>query len=77
MNPKLPRVSGERAIRALKRTGWYEHHKRGSHVYLRHLGHPGVQVTVSVHGGQDLLPKTLSGILKQAGLEVEEFLKLL
>jgi predicted RNA binding protein YcfA (HicA-like mRNA interferase family) len=77
MNPKLPRVSGERVTRALKRAGWYEHHKRGSHVYLRHSGLPGVQVTVSVHGGQDLLPKTLSSILKQAGLEVEEFLRLL
>ena len=30
------------------RGGWHEHHRRGSHVYLRHQDKPGKQVTISV-----------------------------
>jgi predicted RNA binding protein YcfA (HicA-like mRNA interferase family) len=74
---KLPRVSGTRVLRALLRAGWYEHHRRGSHVYVRHPDRPGRQVTVPVHTGRDLLPKTLAGILEQAEMTVEELTELL
>jgi predicted RNA binding protein YcfA (HicA-like mRNA interferase family) len=74
---RLPRVSGQRVLRALLRAGWYEHHTRGSHVYLRHQDRAGRQVTVPVHAGRDLLPKTLASILEQAEMTVEEITELL
>jgi predicted RNA binding protein YcfA (HicA-like mRNA interferase family) len=74
---KLPRVSSQRVLRALLRAGWYEHHTRGSHVYLRHPDRAGRQVTVPVHAGRDLLPKTLASILEQAEITVEELMELL
>ena len=74
---KLPRVSGLRVLRALLRADWYEHHRRGSHVYLRHADRPGRQITVPVHTGRDLLPKTLASILEEAEMTAEELRKLL
>ena len=44
---------------------------------LVHPSRPGVTVTVPVHAGENLKPKTLSAILDQAGLTVDEFVKLL
>ncbi|MEX2158814.1 MAG: type II toxin-antitoxin system HicA family toxin [Dehalococcoidia bacterium] len=76
MSPKLPRISAERIARALRRAGWFEHHRRGSHLYLRHPDRPG-QVTVPMHRRRDVLPKTLASILDQAGLSNEEFQELL
>jgi predicted RNA binding protein YcfA (HicA-like mRNA interferase family) len=64
-------------MRALKRAGWYEHHQKGSHVYLRHEDKPGRQITVAMHRGRDILPGTLASILDQAGITVEEFIELL
>ncbi len=76
MSGELPRVRADRALRALRRAGWFEHHRRGSHVYLRHPDRPG-QVTVPVHRGRDVLLKTLASILDQAGMTVEEFRELM
>ncbi|MEX0785624.1 MAG: type II toxin-antitoxin system HicA family toxin [Dehalococcoidia bacterium] len=76
MSDKLPRVRADRVLRALRRSGWFEHHRRGSHVYLRHPERPG-QVTVPVHRGRDLLVKTLASILDQAGMSSDELRDLL
>lgn len=46
---KLPVVSGEQVIKALKRAGFYVHHQKGSHVTLRKEKHPQVRVVVPVH----------------------------
>ena len=64
-------------MRALKRAGWNEHHQRGSHLYLRHEGRPGVQLTVPIHRGRDLLPGTLASILDRAGLSIEQLIELM
>ena len=74
--PKLPVVSGREAIRALQRAGFAFFHQAGSHVTLRHSG-SGRKITVPVHGGEDLRPGTLRGILREAGLTVEGFRELL
>ena len=76
MSGKLPRIRAERVLRALRRAGWFEHHRRGSHVYLRHPELRG-QVTVPMHRGRDLLLKTLASILDQAGMSAEELRDLL
>jgi predicted RNA binding protein YcfA (HicA-like mRNA interferase family) len=77
MSPRLPRVTGNDVLRALRRGGWYDHHQKGSHVYLKHDTYPGKRVTVAVHAGETIKPKTLQTILKQAGLTLEEFEELL
>ncbi len=59
-------------MRALARAGFETVRTRGSHCYLYHRERD-VLVTVPVHAGQTLAPKTLKSILKQAGLTAEEF----
>jgi predicted RNA binding protein YcfA (HicA-like mRNA interferase family) len=74
--PKLPSVSGERVIRALKRAGFVELRQKGSHVSLeRRIGEQLFRTVVPVHS--ELAKGTLSDILKQCGLKLEEFLSLL
>jgi predicted RNA binding protein YcfA (HicA-like mRNA interferase family) len=74
--PKLPSLSGERVIRALKRAGFVELRQKGSHVSLeRRVGEQVFKTVVPMH--QQLAKGTLSDILKQSGLTLEEFLDLL
>ena len=74
--PKLPSVPGERVVRALKRTGFVELRQKNSHVSLGKRTSDRVFKTVVPMHGQ-LAKGTLSDILKQCGLAVEEFLDLL
>lgn len=77
MSPRQPRLTGNQVVQALKRAGWYFDHQRGSHVYLRHSDFPKLRVTVPVHSGEIIKPKTLHSILQQAGLTASEFLEFL
>ena len=77
MTTKLPRTTGIKVVRALQRAGWYVDYQHGSHVYLRHPDRPNMRVTVPVHPGEVIKPKTLQSIMKQAGLSVTEFQELL
>jgi len=67
--PSLPRLSGREAIRALERLGFVVKRQRGSHVVLRR---GPVGCVVPDH--KELKTGTLAGVLKQAGVSVEEFL---
>ena len=73
---RLPRVPSSLVIRALKRARFYEFHRSGSHIQLRHLDKKGLRITIPFHR-RDLTPKTLKSIIKQVGFTVEEFIKLL
>ena len=68
--PKLPRISGKDCCKALTKLGYSEVRQRGSHVVMRR-GESGC--VVPLH--KELKAGTLSGILKQAGIPVEEFIK--
>ncbi len=73
---RLPVVSGEDVIKALHRAGFRVVRQKGSHVRMERRTDEGVvKVTVPLH--RSLKKGTLRIILKQAGLSVEEFLKLL
>ncbi len=74
--PRLPRITADDLLRALRRDGWQPVHQEGSHIQLRHLTKRG-RVTVPYHRGDILNPKTLSTALDQASLTVEELMKLL
>jgi predicted RNA binding protein YcfA (HicA-like mRNA interferase family) len=70
--PKLPRVSGAEAIRALTRLGFERVRQRGSHVILKRTRADEVRgCVVPMH--PELAAGTLRGILKQAGVSIEEF----
>ena len=74
--PQLPSVSGERVVRALKRADFVELRQKGSHVSLeRRAGDQVFKTVVPMHS--DLAKGTLSDILKQCGLKLDEFLNLL
>lgn len=72
--PKLPIISGMEAIKAFSSAGWIPHRQVGSHVVLRK---EGSKVTLSVPKHKELKPGLLRGLIKAAGLSVEEFEKLL
>jgi predicted RNA binding protein YcfA (HicA-like mRNA interferase family) len=72
----LPVVRPRQLIRALERAGFFVHHIRGSHHYLRHPDCPGVLITVPYHN-RDLKRGTLRAILRQAGLAPEDLRDLL
>ena len=72
--PKLRRVSGEEAIRALERLGFVQIRQRGSHVILkRWTAHGEVGCVVPLH--RELAIGTLQGILRQSQVTVDEFLR--
>lgn len=74
--PKLPSTSGERLVRALKRAGFVELRQKGSHVSMEKITPEKVfRTVVPMH--RTLAKGTLSDILRQAGLTIEEFLELL
>lgn len=70
--PKLPRVSGREAIRALERIGFEQVRQQGSHVVLRRNTPEGsAGCVVPLH--RELAVGTLRGILRQADVSPEEF----
>lgn len=73
---RLPRITGKDALKALQRAGFYIVRTHGSHHYLYHRD-KDVLVTVPIHAGRTVAPKTLQSILKQAGLTAERLAELL
>ncbi|RLF30952.1 MAG: hypothetical protein DRN07_07985 [Thermoplasmata archaeon] len=72
--PKLRRVSGQEAIRALERLGFEQVRQRGSHVVLKKQTPEGaVGCVVPLH--RELAIGTLRGILRQARVTSEEFME--
>ena len=72
----LPVVRPRELIRALERAGFFVHHIRGTHYYLRHPAKPRLLVTVPYHN-RDLKRGTLRSILRQAGITGEELTDML
>lgn len=72
--PRLRRVSGQEAIRALERLGFVQVRQRGSHVALKKQTAEGeIGCVVPLHS--ELAIGTLYGVLRQARVTPEEFLK--
>ncbi len=59
------------ALKLLRKDGWRIDHYTGSHRQMIHPTKPGL-VTVAGKPNEDLHPKTLKSILRQAGLEDAE-----
>ena len=73
---KVPSLSYTKIIRALQRDGWTVVRQRGSHIRVqKRVGDEVLKLTVPAH--RPVKRSTLSHILKQARLDVDEFLELL
>ena len=73
---KLPVISGKEALRALERAGFVVVRQRGSHVRVKKVTSEHViKITIPIH--ETLDRGTLKGIIRNAGLTVEEFVDLL
>jgi predicted RNA binding protein YcfA (HicA-like mRNA interferase family) len=68
--PRLPRISGEEAIKVFQELGFSIARQKGSHVVLR-KGEVGC--VIPLH--KELAVGTLRSAIKQAKLSVEDFLE--
>jgi predicted RNA binding protein YcfA (HicA-like mRNA interferase family) len=73
---KLPVLSGREVIKVLKKVGFEEKRQKGSHIILAKETEHGKKAVV-VPNHKEIDKGTLLEIIRQAGLQREEFLKLL
>jgi predicted RNA binding protein YcfA (HicA-like mRNA interferase family) len=71
--PKLPRVSGRAARRVFERAGWNHARTTGDHMQLTMPG----KRTLAVPDYDELPTFILRGLLRTAGMTLDEFLALL
>jgi predicted RNA binding protein YcfA (HicA-like mRNA interferase family) len=69
---KLPRITGKQTVKVLAKAGFEHIRTRGSHYYLYHRA-KDIVVSVPVHAGKTLAPKTLKAILRYAKITTKEF----
>jgi predicted RNA binding protein YcfA (HicA-like mRNA interferase family) len=74
---RLPVASGKDVLRALRSAGFVIDRIVGSHHVMVFPGDLTRTVVVPVHGNRDLKPGTLRSIIRQAGLTVDDFARLL
>ncbi len=74
MSVPLPVVSGPQAVGALQKTGFQVRRQQGSHLILRR-DEPFAQTVGLNH--RELDRGTLRAILRQVGISVDDFVKLL
>ena len=73
MSPKLPTVSGRKAIIVFETIGYQVVRQKGSHIRLRDDQNPDHKpLTI-----KSLKPGLLRMLIRDAGLSVEDFVKLL
>lgn len=72
--PKLPVTSGRDARRAFEKVGWTFNRQRGSHMVLIK---PGIPVNLVIPDHRELDRGLLRGLIRDAGLTVEQFTQLL
>lgn len=70
----LPQISGKDCLKALSKVGFIMRRQHGSHIILRRK-EPFTQLVVPDHKVLDR--GTLRSIIRQAGLTVDEFVKLI
>lgn len=73
MGSKYPILSPEKVIKVLSGIGFEKVSQRGSHAKYIKEGNPKRIVIIPMH--DELAKGTLKGILEQAGLTLEDFLK--
>lgn len=72
---KPPVVSGPDLVKVFQRIGYEVNHQSGSHIIVRRVQAPHRHASIPNH--KELAKGTLRGLLRDAGLTVEELSKLL
>jgi len=75
MPPKLPRISGEEAVKALQRLGFEAVRQRGSHIVLKKRISKEEEIGCVIPLHRELAIGTLRSILRQARVTSEEFIQ--
>jgi predicted RNA binding protein YcfA (HicA-like mRNA interferase family) len=73
--PKIPRITGDDAVRAFRRAGYEVDRIAGSHHILKRPGSP--RLSIPCHKGKMIGLGLLRDQITAAGLTVEEFIALL
>lgn len=72
---KVPSLNFEKVVNALKRDGWVVIRQKGSHIRLqKHHREETLKITIPAH--KPIKRSTLSHILKQARMTVEQLKEL-
>lgn len=71
---KLPGISGRECVKALQKVGFFIKRQESSHIILRR-DTPFSQLVIPDH--KELDRGTLRAIIRQAGIAVDEFVRLL
>lgn len=71
----LPVTSSHKVIKAFENAGWKKDRQSGSHVTLIKPGHPAI-LTVP-HPSDTIKRGTLRSLIRDAGISVEDFVKLM
>ena len=72
--PKLPVVSGAKAVEKFERLGYFIIRQKGSHVRLIINDSNRLPLSVPLH--RTLKPGLLSDLIKDANLSIQEFINL-
>lgn len=71
---KLPHPSAEEIIKLLSRNGFSVVGRKGSHIRLKKKTETETRIVI-VPNHKEIAPGTLLSIIRQSGIEKEEFLK--
>ena len=71
---QLPVISGRQARRVFEKVGWVFDRQRGSHMILIK---PGAPLNLSIPDHRELDRGLLRGLMRDAGMTVDEFISLL
>lgn len=74
MSSRPPLLSGRKIVRAFLKIGYRQVSQRGSHIKIRN---DADDITLIIPDHKEVDRWTLKGILKDAGLNVDEFVSLL
>lgn len=69
--PQVPILSGRKVRAAFERMGWQFVRQAGSHMILTKAGH---HATLSVPDHKEVARGTLRGLVRAAGLTIDEFI---
>lgn len=71
---KLANISGKEAVKAFQKAGWQTVGQVGSHPVM---SKPDIRVNLSIPQHKELSVGTLRALIRNAGMSVDEFLRLL
>lgn len=72
--PKLPSQKPRQVVKKFKKLGFIEHHQVGSHLTMKHPA-TKKRVVIPMHL-KDIKKGTLLSILREAGIDKEDFIAL-